>query len=491
MTPAAKGTGGGGGWGAGSTGGGGGGAAGARITGAAEGATTGPRGRERRGGGLRDGRVGGHDRGEHGARAARTRRDGCGSHRSRGDGGRVPRRPEDGAAGTGGATRDRTGRARRRAPDAAGKLTTGAPRQSFQASVARGGTGGLPWKLTSKTPRFTSLAAATRSSDVRTISSCVRGASRPTASVVPGRNEIDVLAVRQRQRVGRVLFALEDDLRRHVDGDVSARRTARARRGTAGAACDTARAAVAGAGVPTARGRRYGRCCGSAPTHRRRCRAAGAPTGPSSGAAGRRGRRSSRRVSAATRAGAGPIGSRARPPEARRTSYRRRDIGSTARQPSSSSSIEKPLIGADSPRCARAAWSAFCQDSASTKSDSLSLLPSEVTSTSQRTQKHLPGPRPKRSTRARAVGRAVVAPHSARSPSAGRSRAAYTAGRNREDDADEHRDDRRDDELHRVHRDRQARDEIHLRVEREGEGDEEPAAEPADEERRAPCPPGR
>src|SRR5437588_118230 len=54
---------------------------------------------------------------------------------------------------------------------------------------------------------------------------------------------------------------------------------------------------------------------------------------------------------------------------ARRTSYRSRDMGSTARQPSSRSSIEKPLIGADSPRCARAAWSAFCQDSASVKTD--------------------------------------------------------------------------------------------------------------------------
>ena len=58
------------------------------------------------------------------------------------------------------------------------------------------------------------------------------------------------------------------------------------------------------------------------------------------------------------------------------TEYRRRDMGSTARQPSSSSSIEKPLIDTGSPRWARAACSAFCQDSASTKSDSFSLLPS-------------------------------------------------------------------------------------------------------------------
>src|SRR5208337_3132586 len=67
-----------------------------------------------------------------------------------------------------------------------------------------------------------------------------------------------------------------------------------------------------------------------------------------------------------------------------RTSYRTRDTGSTARQPSSSSSIEKPLMGALSPRWERAACSAFCQESASRKSDSLSLLPRDVTSTSQR-----------------------------------------------------------------------------------------------------------
>jgi len=71
-------------------------------------------------------------------------------------------------------------------------------------------------------------------------------------------------------------------------------------------------------------------------------------------------------------------------PVARRTSYRRRDVGSTARHPSSSSSIEKPLIGADSPRWARALCSAFCQESDSTVSDSFSLLPSDVISTTQR-----------------------------------------------------------------------------------------------------------
>ena len=69
---------------------------------------------------------------------------------------------------------------------------------------------------------------------------------------------------------------------------------------------------------------------------------------------------------------------------ARCTSYFSREAGSTARQPSSRSSIEKPLIGADSPRCSRAACNAFCHDSASTESDSLSALPSDVTSTSQR-----------------------------------------------------------------------------------------------------------
>ena len=86
--------------------------------------------------------------------------------------------------------------------------------------------------------------------------------------------------------------------------------------------------------------------------------------------------------------------------------------------------MEKPLIGADSPRCPRADWRAFCQDSASTKSDSLSLLPSEVTSTSQRTRNtYQRGNRP-----VNASPGEKRPSYSARRPSAGRRRAAYTAG---------------------------------------------------------------
>lgn len=52
---------------------------------------------------------------------------------------------------------------------------------------------------------------------------------------------------------------------------------------------------------------------------------------------------------------------------ARLTTKRTRASGSTARYPSSRSSIEKPLIGPSSPRCARAACNARCHDSASTQ----------------------------------------------------------------------------------------------------------------------------
>jgi hypothetical protein len=86
-------------------------------------------------------------------------------------------------------------------------------------------------------------------------------------------------------------------------------------------------------------------------------------------------------------AGGGALG-RMESSGALRTSYRFRDMGSTARHPSSSSSIEKPLIGADSPRCDRQACRAFCHDSASTKSDSFSLFPSDATSTSQRIRRY-------------------------------------------------------------------------------------------------------
>jgi hypothetical protein len=67
-----------------------------------------------------------------------------------------------------------------------GNVTTGAPRQSFHTSVASGCTGGLPWNATSNTPRFTSLPGATRSSELRTISTCVSSSASATDSGVPG-----------------------------------------------------------------------------------------------------------------------------------------------------------------------------------------------------------------------------------------------------------------------------------------------------------------
>ena len=77
-------------------------------------------------------------------------------------------------------------------------------------------------------------------------------------------------------------------------------------------------------------------------------------------------------------------------------------------------------MGALSPRWPRAFCSAFCQDSASTRSDSLSPLPMEVTSTSQRTKKtYQPDIR---AVNASSGGMRQV--YSARSPSAGRRRAA-------------------------------------------------------------------
>jgi hypothetical protein len=71
-------------------------------------------------------------------------------------------------------------------------------------------------------------------------------------------------------------------------------------------------------------------------------------------------------------------------PSALRTTYRRRAIGSTARYPSSSSSMEKPLMGDVSPRLVRTACNARCQESASTQMDCVSDLPIDVSSTSQR-----------------------------------------------------------------------------------------------------------
>jgi hypothetical protein len=67
-----------------------------------------------------------------------------------------------------------------------------------------------------------------------------------------------------------------------------------------------------------------------------------------------------------------------------RTKYRSRAMGSTALNPSSRSSIEKPVIGPLSVRRAREHCSARCQVSAATQYDCLSVFPIELTSTNQR-----------------------------------------------------------------------------------------------------------
>jgi hypothetical protein len=49
-----------------------------------------------------------------------------------------------------------------------GNATVGSPVQSFHASVARGRTGGLPWKTTSKTARLTNFPGRAPAIDART-----------------------------------------------------------------------------------------------------------------------------------------------------------------------------------------------------------------------------------------------------------------------------------------------------------------------------------
>ncbi len=67
-----------------------------------------------------------------------------------------------------------------------GNVTRATPRQSFHVSVASGGTGGFPWKVASKTARFTSLPAGIRSSEARTSSSCACTSVAAAISVDPG-----------------------------------------------------------------------------------------------------------------------------------------------------------------------------------------------------------------------------------------------------------------------------------------------------------------
>ncbi len=185
------------------------------------------------------------------------------------------------------------------------------------------------------------------------------------------------------------------------------------------------------------------------------------------------------------------------PSAARFTSLRRRASGSTARYPSSRSSIENPLIGPASPRAVRAAWSAFCQESASTTTDCASALSIDVTSTCQRIWKESSMPAETAGRRAQCSR----APHLARRRRPGASRSprrgtlnelrddARAAGtciiahrpqpvrrpqtrcverrENCRDEANHERDRPRNNELVGPDLDRQIRDKIDLRVERE------------------------
>ena len=67
-----------------------------------------------------------------------------------------------------------------------GNDTSATPRQSFHASVASGGTGGLPWKVTSNTARFTSLPGGIRSIEARTSSSWLCTSVAAAISLDPG-----------------------------------------------------------------------------------------------------------------------------------------------------------------------------------------------------------------------------------------------------------------------------------------------------------------
>ncbi len=92
--------------------------------------------------------------------------------------------------------------------------------------------------------------------------------------------------------------------------------------------------------------------------------------------------------------------------------------------------MEKPLIGPVSPRWLLANWSAFCHVSASTGSDSFSVVASDVTSTSQRMSRFAfqgsgsRGPWPENFYQARVRTVKRIGPYSALKPSAGLKRAA-------------------------------------------------------------------
>ena len=203
-----------------------------------------------------------------------------------------------------------------------------------------------------------------------------------------GRDVVDVLAVAQAHRHrGRRVSA------RACRRSAKARWPRRRREGSPGRSAPRARAGRAGPQRRRGRRRRPAELRGATrPGREPPVPDAGAPTPRAALSRAKPGRGLPRRApgAGATGAGGGTDVRATSDAEARRTSYRVRDPGSTARHPSSSSSMEKPLIGPGSPRWARAVCSAVCHVSASTCSDSFVAasfspgLPRAVTSTSQR-----------------------------------------------------------------------------------------------------------
>ena len=121
-----------------------------------------------------------------------------------------------------------------------GNATTGSPRQSFQASVASGGTGGFPWKTTSNTREVYELAGARARNRGAHLIELHAKQALARLLVHAARDGEDVLAVREREALVRIVLALEDDLgRRDEDAVELGGRGGRVRGATwVGATCE-------------------------------------------------------------------------------------------------------------------------------------------------------------------------------------------------------------------------------------------------------------
>ncbi len=276
-----------------------------------------------------------------------------------------------GGGGKGGVSEEPGGFGAIEAPPRRGYPATGSPFQSFHVSVASGGAGGLPVNSASKTARLTSFPIFAPSTCASTSLSCARSTARPTSSEVPG--------------------GTAKAYSRYVSGEASVgfcsrdvRRCTGGRPGVLEPTASVLEAAGGGgvietffggteAGPPGRGGIDLGPLL-STPSGEEDTGAFGAFTdiGPTELGAGG----AEETFAALVLPDAADAADAADAPDAivsgvssvaRFTTKRVRATGSTARYPSSRSSIENPLIGPSSPRCARAAWSARCQDSASTQ----------------------------------------------------------------------------------------------------------------------------